>query len=295
LFEQFVPALKKTPLAPEAAETAFQQAVATAREAEVVVMVLGETAYMSGEAASRSSLDLPGRQQELLEAVMALGKKVVLVLVAGRPLGITWAAEHVPAILESWQPGSEGGHAVADVLFGDENPGGKLPVTFPRKAAHAPLYYARTLTHQPEGSPRYQPRYWDGTEAPLYPFGYGLSYTTFAYANVAVSAPKVAPGQAASVSVEVTNGGAVAGDEVVQLYAHQRTGSDSRPRRELKGFERVTLAPGETKKVSFRLGPDELRYWSTSLRRYVQEPATFDVWVGGDSTATAHAELEVTR
>jgi len=295
MFEEFVPALKQPPQTPEAAETAFQQAVATARDAEVVVMVLGETAYMSGEGASRSSLDLPGRQQELLEAVVALGKKVVLVLVAGRPLGITWAAEHVPAILEAWQPGSEGGHAVADVLFGDVNPGGKLPVTFPKKAGHAPLYYARTLTHQPEGSPRYRPRYWDGSEAPLYPFGHGLSYTTFTYSNLEVAEPKVAVGKTATVTVDVKNSGAVAGDEVVQLYVHQRTGSDSRPRRELEGFERVSLAPGETKTVAFKLGPDELRYWSTAQGRSVQEPAGFDVWVGGDSTASTHAELEVTR
>jgi beta-glucosidase len=295
MFEAFVPGPKKPPQPPAEAEAAFRQAVATAKEAEVVVMVLGEIASMSGEGASRASLDLPGRQQELLEAVVALGKKVVLVLVNGRPLTIPWAAEHVPAILEAWQPGSEGGHAVADVLFGDVNPGGKLPVTFPRKAAHAPLYYARVITHQPEGSERYRPRYWDGAEAPLFPFGYGLSYTTFSYANLKVSGPKVALGQAATVSVEVKNGGVRAGDEVVQLYVHQRTGSDSRPRRELKGFERVSLAPGETKTVSFRLGPEELRYWSTAQKRSVQEAARFFVWVGGDSTATTQAELEVTR
>jgi beta-glucosidase len=219
----------------------------------------------------------------------------VLVLVNGRPLTIGWAAEHVPAILEAWQPGTEGGHAVADVLFGDVNPSGKLPVTFPRKAAHAPLYYARLLSHQPEGSQRYRSRYWDGSEAPLYPFGYGLSYTTFSYSNLKVAEPKVAVGQKATVSVDVKNSGTVAGDEVVQLYVHQRTGSSSRPRRELKGFERIALGPGETKTVSFRLGPDELQYWSTSQGRWVQDPAEFDVWVGGDSTATAHAVFEVAK
>jgi beta-glucosidase len=220
---------------------------------------------------------------------------VVLVLVNGRPLTIPWAAEHVPAILEAWQPGSEGGHAVADILFGDVNPGGKLPVTYPRQAAHSPLYYARVLTHQPEGSERYRARYWDGTEAPLFPFGFGLSYTTFSYANFKVRAPKVAVGQTATVSVDVKNSGAVAGDEVVQLYVHQRGGSDSRPRRELKGFARVTLAPGETRTVAFKLGPDELRYWSTAQKRWVQEVASFDLWVGGDSTAATHAEFEVTQ
>jgi len=294
-FEEFIPGLKKPAQTPETAEAAYQEALATARSADVVVMVLGETAYMSGEAASRASLDLPGRQQELLQAVTALGKKVVLVLIGGRPLGVTWANENVPAILEAWQPGTEGGHAVADVLFGDVNPGGKLPVTFPKKAGHAPLYYARTLTHQPEGSQRYSPRYWDGAESPLYPFGYGLSYTTFAYSNLKVAAPKVALGQTATVTVDVKNTGAVAGDEVVQLYVHQRTGSDSRPRRELKGFERVTLAPGETKAVSFRVGAAELSYWSTSQKRSLQDSAAFDVWVGGDSTATSHTEFEVTQ
>jgi beta-glucosidase len=137
---------------------------------------MGERADMSGEAASRASLDLPGRQEELLKVVVGLGKPVVLVLVNGRPLSINWAAENVPAILEAWQPGTEGGHAVADVLFGDAVPGGKLPVTFPRSAGHAPLYYARNLTHSPEGSPLYNVRYWDGAPTPLYPFGYGLSY-----------------------------------------------------------------------------------------------------------------------
>jgi beta-glucosidase len=222
--------------------------VETARAADLIVMVLGEDADMAGEAASRASLDLPGRQEELLKAVAALGKPVVLVLLNGRPLSINWAAEHIPAILEAWEPGTEGGHAVADILFGDVNPGGKLPVSFPRKGSHAPLYYARNLTHSPEGSPMYNPRYWDGLPTPLYPFGYGLSYTTFAFANVQLSAAQVKVGATLTVSVDVTNTGAVAGDEVAQLYIHQRWGSDSRPMRELKGFARVTLQPGETKR-----------------------------------------------
>jgi beta-glucosidase len=271
---------------PEEAEVAFQEALDVARRAETVVMVLGETTNMSGEAASRASLDLPGRQQELLEAVVALGTKVVLVLINGRPLTILWAAENVPAILEAWQPGTEGGHAVADVLFGDVNPGGKLPVTFPRDSAHSPLYYARNLTHQPEGSPRYRSRYWDGPTTPLYPFGYGLSYTTFSYAKLHLDPSEIAVGETTAVSVDVTNSGDVSGDEVVQLYVHQRWGSDSRPMRELKGFERVRLEPGETRTVRFSLGPDELSYWSTAKRKRVQDETVFDIWVGGDSTAT---------
>lgn len=278
---------------PEEAEAAFQAAVETARGADLVVMVLGETDLMAGEAASRASLDLPGRQEELLKTVAALGKPVALVLLNGRPLSINWAAEHIPAILEAWEPGTEGGNAVADILFGDANPGGKLPVTFPRKGSHAPLYYARNLTHSPEGSPMYNPRYWDGLPTPLYPFGYGLSYTTFAFTDLKVSAPQVKVGESVTVSVEVTNTGAVAGDEVAQLYIHQRWGSDSRPMRELKGFQRLTLQPGETKTVTFRLGPDELSYWSANAGGWVQEPAAFDLWVGADSTATLHATFEV--
>jgi beta-glucosidase len=259
----------------------------------VVIMVLGENADMAGEAASCSSLDLPGRQEELLQAVVALGKPVVLVLLNGRPLSIVWAAEHVPAILEAWEPGSEGGNAVADILFGDANPGGKLPVTFPRRAGHAPLYYARTLTHAPEGSPMNRSRYWDSPTTPLYPFGFGLSYTTFSIANLGLSAAEVKVGQPVTVTADATNTGPVAGDEVVQLYIHQKYGSDSRPMRELKGFERITLQPGETKTVTFDLGPEELGYWSTNAGRWVQDAAAFDIWVGADSLATLHADFEV--
>lgn len=285
--------VRKPGQSPEESEAAFQAAVETARAADVVVMVLGENADMAGEAASRASLDLPGRQDELLKAVAALGKPVVLVLLNGRPLSINWAAEHIPAILEAWEPGTEGGNAVADILFGDAVPGGKLPVSFPRKGSHAPLYYARNLTHSPEGSPMYNPRYWDGLPTPLYPFGYGLSYTTFAFANLKVSDPQVKIGDNVMVSVDVINTGRVAGDEVVQLYIHQKFGSDSRPMRELKGFKRVTLQPGETKTINFELGPDQLCYWSTNAGKWMQDAATFDIWVGSDSLATLHAEFEV--
>lgn len=292
-FEDFDPSKKKPVQTPEAAEAAFQAAIATARGADLVIMVLGETDVMAGEAASRGSLDLPGRQEELLKAVVALGKPVVLVLLNGRPLSINWAAEHVPAILEAWEPGTEGGHAVADILFGDANPGGKLPVTFPRSGSHAPMYYARTLTHQPEDSPVYRSRYWDSPTSPLYPFGFGLSYTTFAISNLKVSAAQVKVGGSVTVTADVTNTGKVAGDEVVQLYIHQRFGSDSRPMRELKGFERVPLQPGETKTVTFELGPEQLTYWSTNAGTWVQDAAAFDLWVGSDSLATLHAEFEV--
>jgi len=182
---------------------------------------------------------------------------------------------------------------VADVLFGDVNPGGKLPATFPRKGSHTPLYYARTLTHSPEGGPMYRSRYWDGPTTPLYPFGFGLSYTTFGYTNLKVSTAQMKVGDAVTVSVDVTNTGAVVGDEVAQLYIHQKWGSDSRPLRELKGFERLTLQPGETQTVSFVLGPTELGYWSTRAGKWVQDAAAFDLWVGGDSLATLQAGFEV--
>ena len=292
-FDEMMPGAQKPVQTPDQAEAAFKAAVAAARDAEVIVMVLGETANMAGEAASRASLDLPGRQEELLKAVVALGKPVVLVLLNGRPLSITWAAENVPAILEAWEPGSEGGNAIADILFGDANPGGKLPVTFPRKGSNAPTYYARNLSHMPEGSLMYRSRYWDGPTTPLYPFGFGLSYTTFSITDLKVSAPQVKVGSSVTVTADVTNTGPVVGDEVVQLYIHQKAGSDSRPLRELKGFERVTLKPGETRTVAFPLSPAELGYWSTNAGRWVQEAEAFDIWVGADSLATLHTDLEV--
>lgn len=293
LVPDMFPEFQKPAQTSEEAQAAFDEALTTARTADLVVMVLGEDDSMAGEYASRASFDLPGRQEELLEAVVALGKPVVLVLMNGRPLSIVWAAEHVPAILEAWEPGNEGGHAIADILFGDANPGGKLPVTFPRKAGHAPIYYARVPTHMSEQSPMYRSRYWDGPVTPLFPFGFGLSYSTFAFSNVKVSAEQVAVGQPVKVTVDVTNTSSVTGDEVVQLYIHQRAGSDSRPVRELKGFERITLQPGETRMIAFTLGTDELTYWSASAGCWVQDAAAFDVWVGTDSQASLHAEFSV--
>ncbi len=274
-------------------EKAFREAVETAKKAELVVMVMGEKAEMAGEAASRGSLDLPGRQEELLKEVVALGKPVVLVLLNGRPLSIVWAAENVPAILEAWEPGTEGGNAVADILFGDANPGGKLPVSVPRSGNQEPLYYARTTTHSPETHTNYRSRYWDNPTTPLYPFGHGLSYTTFSIANLKVSPARVKLGETVTVNVDLTNTGKVAGDEVVQLYIHQKVGSDSRPMRELKGFKRITLQPGETQDVTFHLGAEELSYWSTNAGKWIREPATFDIWVGADSLASLHGNLAV--
>ena len=287
----------KNPPPPTAAEVAdwIRKATAAARNSEVVVAVLGEVASMSGEAASRAALDLPGIQEQMLETVVATGKPVVLVLENGRPLDIRWAAAHVRAILEAWYPGTEGGNAVADVLFGDVNPGGKLPVSWPRAAGQEPLYYNHNLTHEPEDRPKFTSRYWDLSSRPLYPFGYGLSYSTFKFAKLRLSKDHINAEQITEVQVEVTNTGAVAGDVVAQIYIHQRAGSASRPVRELKGFRRLALQPGETQTLRFPLGKDELSFWSPQTKDWGVEPGPFDVWAGEDSTAGLHAELVVTE
>jgi beta-glucosidase len=283
------------PPTPEEIADWIAKAKAAAAEADVVIAVMGETASMSGEAASRSTLDLPGIQEQMLEAVAATGKPVTLVLEAGRPLDIRWAAEHVPAILEAWYPGTEGGDAVADVLFGDVNPGGKLPVSWPRTAGSEPLYYNHNLTHEPEDAPRFTSRYWDINSKPLYPFGYGLSYSAFKFANLQLSKTSMGIGETTEASVDVTNTSSVAGDAVAQLYIHQRYGSASRPVRQLKGFERIALEPGETKTLKFPLGKDELKYWNPQTKQWIVEPSEFDVWAGEDSKANLHADFKVTQ
>ena len=287
LKEKHAPAWTESQAADE-----FRRAVDLAKDSDIAVMVLGENQDMSGEQASRSTLDLPGRQLELLKSVAATGKPVVLVLLNGRPLDITWAEQNVPAILEAWYPGSEGGNAVANLLFGDAVPGGKLPITWIKNAGQIPFYYSHNLTQNPGEQEK---RYWHEKFVPLYPFGYGLSYTTFAISNLKVNQPEVKIGQAIEVTVDIKNTGSQTGDEVVQLYIHQQAGSASRPGRELKGFERVTLAPGETKSVRFKLGPYELRYWSAAVKDWVQEAETFDVWVGNDSTASLHSTFRVIK
>jgi beta-glucosidase len=271
------------------------KAVAAAKQADVVVAAMGESASMSGEGASRATLELPGAQERMLEAVATVGKPIVLVLMNGRPLDIRWASEHVPAILEAWYPGSEGGNAIADVLFGDINPGGKLPVSWPQAAGQEPLFYNHNLTNVPEDAPDFTSRYWDMSSKPLYPFGYGLSYSTFKFSHLRLSTGKIAANGTTEVSVDVTNTSQLPGDEVAEIYIHQRAGSASRPVRQLKGFERVTLKPDETKTLTFPLGKEELSFWSPQSKAWGVEPGTFDVWVGDDSNASLHAELEVSE
>ena len=283
------------PIVPWTADQAaqeMQKAVNLAKNSDLTILVLGEAQNMSGEAASRDSLDLPGQQQQLMEAVVATGKPVVLVLMNGRPLDITWASTHVPAILDVWYPGTQGGNAVANLLFGDAVPGGKLPFSWPRDAGQIPINYAHNTTHQPENQAT---RYWNEESTPLYPFGYGLSYSSFRFSDLHVSQASVHVGRSLDITVEVENTGNTTADEVPQLYIHQHYGSTSRPVRELKGFSRITLPAHEKTTVHFALTPEELRYWSTAKKQWVQEPSDFDVWVGPDSSAELHATFVVTQ
>jgi beta-glucosidase len=270
----------------------IQKAVDLAGSSDLTILVLGEMHDMSGEAASRQSLDLPGREQELMEKVVAAGKPVVLVLVNGRPLNITWASLHVPAILESWYPGTEGGNAVARLLFGDVVPGGKLPFSWPRNVGQIPINYAHNTTQAPEDQAK---RYWDVESTPLYPFGFGLSYSQFTFSDLHLSKTKINPDETLDVTVVVQNTGSRTADEVAQLYLHQRYGSSSRPVRELKGFERTELKPAERKTLRFKIGKDERTYWSAASRSWVVDASTFDVWVGPDSSASLHASFDVTQ
>jgi beta-glucosidase len=274
------------------AKDEMAKAVGLAKDSDLTILVMGEAQNMSGEAASRESLELPGQEEKLIESVAATGKPVVLVLFNGRPLNIKWAAEHVPAILDAWYPGTQGGNAVANLLLGDAVPGGKLPITWPRNVGQVPTYYAHNTTQAPDNQGK---RYWDEESTPLYPFGYGLSFSKFAFSNLKLSRSEIKPGESIDVSVDVENTGAASADEVAQLYIHQQYGSTSRPVRELKGFERLTLGAHEKKTVHFSLGNDELTYWSTATKSWVEEAAAFDVWVGGDSTAGLHAGFVIAK
>jgi beta-glucosidase len=271
------------------------EAVRAARDADAVIVAVGETAEMSGEAASRTSLDLPGRQLELIQAIQQTGKPYVVVLMNGRPLSINWLAENSPAILEAWFSGTQGGNAIADALFGDTNPGGKLPVTFPRSAGEEPFYYNRPSTGRPPSNEKYTSKYLDAPVAPLYPFGYGLSYTTFRLSNLRLSAQRIAPVGSVDVTVDVENTGRRAGDEVVQIYIRDLVASRVRPTKELKGFQRVTLQPGERRTLTFKLTREELGFYNTAMQ-FVVEPGQFKVFAGRGSADTdmLEANFEVT-
>ncbi|HEX7774288.1 MAG TPA: glycoside hydrolase family 3 C-terminal domain-containing protein, partial [Pyrinomonadaceae bacterium] len=277
-----------TPAGPNSMEEAMQ----VARQADVVVLAVGETAEMSGEAASRTSLALPGRQLELVRAIHSLGKPYVVVLMNGRPLTINWLAENSPAILETWFAGTQAGPAIADVLFGDVNPGGKLPVTFPRTLGQVPLYYNHKSTGRPPTDQKYTSKYLDVPVTPLYPFGHGLSYTQFKFGPPELSATNIPPDGQLTVKVEVENIGKRTGDEVVQLYVRDEASSVTRPIKELKGFQRITLRPGEKRMVQFSLTPEHLGFLNREMR-FVVEPGAFKIMVGPNSEDLRETRLEV--
>lgn len=285
-FDQIVRKPKPAVWTAQEAKQQFEHAVDLAKHSDLVILTLGEHWNMSGEQASRSSLDLPGEQQQLMEAVVALGKPTVLVLTNGRPVDIRWAAQHVPAILDTWYPGTRGGEAVARLLFGEASPGGHLPFAWPRNVGQVPINYAHNLT---QNASQQTERYWNEPATPLYPFGYGLSYSTFAFTNLHLDKETVSLNQPLQVSMDVENTGSREGDEVAQLYIHQQWGRASRPVRELKGFTRVHLAPHARQTLHFTLTPQDLTYWSAAEHTWVQDAADFDVWAGADAAAPLHA------
>ncbi|MCH2033493.1 MAG: beta-glucosidase BglX [Tenacibaculum sp.] len=264
----------------------IEKAISLAKSADVVVMVLGEHGFQSGEGRSRTELDLPGKQQELLEKVFAVNKNIVLVLNNGRPLAIEWADKNIPAIVEAWQLGTQTGNAVAQVLYGDYNPSGKLPMTFPRNVGQVPIYYNYKSTGRPNRESHvFWSHYTDSENTPLYPFGFGLSYTKFEYSDLALSNKEINKGDDLTVSVKVTNTGEYNGKEVVQLYIRDLFGSITRPVKELKGFELTEIKKGESKTIEFTLSNKELGFFNAG-GEFVVEPGDFEVFVGGNSSET---------
>lgn len=279
-------------------EVVIAEALEIANQADVIVAALGESSEMSGESSSRVDIGIPPVQQRLLAALLDTGKPVVLVLFAGRPMTLVWEHEHVSAILNAWFGGTEAAVAVADVLFGDVNPSGKLPTTFPQHVGQVPLYYAAKNTGRPlaEGQwfQKFRSNYLDVSNDPLYPFGYGLSYTTFEYGEPTQHAQSIAAGDTLEVCVQVTNTGAYEGEEVVQLYIRDLVGSVTRPVKELKKFKRIRLKPGESQQVTFRITEEDLKFYNANLE-YVAEPGEFDVFIGTNSRDVAAVRFELTN
>jgi beta-glucosidase len=278
------------------ADAILQEALAIANQADVIVAAVGESAEMSGESSSRTNISIPSIQQDLLKALLKTGKPVVLVLFTGRPLALKWEEENVPAILNVWFGGSEAGFAIADVLFGDVNPSGKLSTTFPQNVGQVPIFYNHKNTGRPlaEGKwfEKFRSNYLDVSNAPLYPFGFGLSYTDFSYSDITLSSTSMTANQTLTASVTVTNTGSVAGKEVVQLYIRDLVGSSTRPVKELKGFQKIELKAGEAKKVSFNISINDLKYYNYDLK-YVAEPGDFKVFIGGNSRDVKEAGFKL--
>ena len=277
-------------------EVILKEALEVAAQSDVIVAALGESAEMSGEAASRSDISIPKIQQELLEALLKTGKPVVLVLFTGRPLTLKWENEHVPAILNVWFSGTEAGDAIADVLFGDVNPSGKLSTTFPQNVGQIPLYYNHKNTGRPlpEGKwfQKYRSNYLDVSNDPLYPFGYGLSYTNFSYSDISLSSNTIKGTQSIKATVTVTNTGSVSGKEVVQLYTRQLVGTTTHPVKELKGFQKIELKAGESKTVSFNIAASDLKFYNSDLK-YVAEPGNFKLFIGGNSRDVKQTDFKL--
>jgi beta-glucosidase len=288
----------------------FPEAIQVAQASDVVILALGELSSMSGEGGSRASLDLPGNQQQLLEAVVATGKPVVLLIFSGRPLVLNWAAKHIPSIMEAWFPGTEAGHALANILYGDVSPSGKLPMSFPRAVGQEPLYYNQLptgrpptgidLSKPPVGDSRFVSRYIDLPNSALFPFGYGLSYSSFSYRDVKASKTSIPLSQALAnrstplleATATVTNTGEHTATEVVQCYVRNLGASIEQPVRSLKGFERVTLLPGESKQISFPLGFNELSFFNLESSPTI-EASHYTVWIGSSSLASQEASFVV--
>jgi beta-glucosidase len=272
----------------------FAAAQQAARGADVTVIVVGETSDMSGEAAARSNIDLPGVQQRLVAAIKDTGKPFVVVLLNGRPLTIPYLHDNAPAILEAWAPGISGGNAVADVLFGAVNPGGKLPVSFPRAVGQIPISYNHENTGRPaDPNSKWTSKYLDLASGPLYDFGYGLSYTTFRIDNLRLSSTRMSLRNGKiQVQADVANTGSRSGDEVVQVYLHDPVASIVQPVRKLRGFERVTLAPGAKRTLSFTLTTDDVGFYDNA-GEFRAEPGTIEVYVGNSSAATMTASFTV--
>jgi beta-glucosidase len=276
------------------AEEMIQEAVEMASQADVVVAALGEASEMSGESSSLTNIELPETQRELLKALLATGKPVVMVLFTGRPLALAWEDEHVPAILNTWFGGSEAGLAIADVLFGDVNPSGKLTATFPQNVGQIPIYYNHKMTGRPlpegEWFQKFRSNYLDVTNEPLYPFGYGLSYTTFEYGDVQLSKNQLTGNETLTASIEVANTGEVDGAEVVQLYIRDVVGTITRPVKELKGFRKIDLKAGERKTVSFDITPEDLKFYNYNLE-HTWEAGEFQIMIGGSSQDVKSASV----
>ncbi len=273
--------------------TGFDPAIKAARKADVIIFTAGESRWMSGEAESKTNLNIPSIQQELINRIQAAGKPVIVVLMNGRPLTINRLSENIPAIIEAWYLGNQAGNAIARVIFGDYNPSGKLPVTFPRSTGQIPLYYDHKSTGRPyDEEDKYTSKYTDSPITPLYPFGYGLSYTTFSYDTVIVSKNRIKKNESTNVSVNVKNTGKYEGEEVIQLYIRDDFASVTRPIKELKGFKKINLIPGETKQVKFEITPDMLSFLDLNLEPVV-EPGKFTIYLGSNSVDLISTSIEV--